>query len=147
MATNPPFTERRLAAVRDAQLIHDLTRNPSWIVGGSLIGWSPQWLAAFDLAVFLWLPPALRLARLHQREQARYGEAIRQDPARAAQSQAFLAWAAGYDDNSCGGSRTLANHTLWLSQFTCPVLELRGDLTVAERVACVQAELHKLGLS
>ncbi|WP_158022989.1 hypothetical protein, partial [Hymenobacter coccineus] len=28
---------------------------------------------------------------------------------RGAQSEAFLAWAAGYDDGSCGGSRTLAN--------------------------------------
>ena len=98
------------------------------------------------MAVFLWLPPALRLARLHQREQARYGEAIRRDPARAAQSKAFLAWAAGYDDNSSGGSRTLANHSAWLRRFTCPVLALRGDLTVAERVQLIQTKLDELGL-
>ncbi|RZK24281.1 MAG: adenylate kinase [Hymenobacter sp.] len=146
-ATDPPFTVRRPAAVRDAQLTHDLTQNPGWIVGGSLVGWDESWLAAFDLAVFLWLPPALRLIRLHQREQARYGEAIRRDPARAAQAKAFLAWAAGYDDNSSGGSRTLANHTAWLGRFACPVLELRGDRTVAERVQSVQARLRELGLS
>jgi hypothetical protein len=75
----------------------------------------------------LWLPPTLRL----QREQARYGTAIRADPTRAAQAQAFLARAAGYDDNTSGGSRTLINHISWLSRFMCPVQELCGDLTVA----------------
>jgi adenylate kinase family enzyme len=144
LPTEPPFTQRRPAAERNALLAQDLAGSPSWLLGGSLVGWGEQWLAAFDLAVFLWLPPALRLARLRQREEARFGTAIRTDPARAAQSQAFLAWAAGYDDGASGGHRTLANHTRWLASFTCPVLELRGDLTVAERVARVQAALHGL---
>lgn len=109
------------------------------------MGWGEHWLAAFDLAVFLWLPPARRLHRLRQREHQRYGAAIRADPARAAQSRAFLAWAAGYDDNASGGSRTLANHTRWLGRCTCPVLELRGDLSATERVARVQATLWALG--
>jgi len=144
--TEPPFTQRRPAAERDTQLLHDLAPHPSWILSGSLVGWGDHWLTAFDLTVFLWLPPALRLRRLQQREHLRYGDTIRIDPARAAQSRAFLTWAAGYDDNSSGGSRTLANHTSWLGRFTCPVLELRGDLPVAERVARVQCTLRALGL-
>ena len=65
-------------------------------------------------------PPTVRLARLKQREQAHY------------------------DDNSSGGHRTLANHMAWLGRFACPVLELRGDLSVVERVARVQATLRIL---
>lgn len=141
LPTKPPYTQRRPVAERNAQLAQDLANSPSWILGGSVVGWGEQWLAAFDLAVFLWLPPAVRLARLQQREQARYGDAIRADPSRATQSRAFLAWAAGYDDNSSGGHRTLANHTAWFGRLTCPVLELRGDLSVAERMARVQATL------
>lgn len=144
LLTEPPFTQRRPVAERDALLKHDLAQAPSCLVGGSLVGWGEHWLTAFDLAVFLWLPPALRLARLHQREQERYGAAIRSDPARAKQLRTFLAWAAGYDDNSSGGSRTLANHMAWFGRFSCPVLALRGDLTVAERVARVQAKLREL---
>jgi hypothetical protein len=93
--------------------------------------------------VFLWLPTALRLAGWQQREHQHYGGASRADPARAEQSRAFLAWAVGYDDFSSGGHRTLANHTSWLSRFTCLVLELRGNFTVAERLARVQAMLRK----
>ena len=145
--SEPPFTVRRPAEDRNAALAHDLGRAASWILGGSMQSWASQWVAQADLVVFLWLPPALRLARLQRREQARYGEAIRRDPARTAQAQAFLTWAAGYDDGSCGGSRTLANHSAWLSQFTCPVVEMRDDWTVAQRLAQVQAKLHELRLT
>jgi adenylate kinase family enzyme len=146
-ALDPPFTVRRLATERDAQLAHDLAQHESWLVGGSIVGWGEQWLTAFDLVVFLWLPPALRLQRLHHREHARYGYRLRTDPSQAARTQAFLDWAAGYDNSSTGGTRTLATHTAWLAQFNCPVLELRGDLTVAQRLAAVQSRLHKLGLA
>jgi len=142
-----PFTQRRPPAERNARLAHALAQHKSWIVGGSIVGWDEKWLSAFDLVVFLWLPPALRLQRLHQREHARYGHLFGTDPSQAARTQAFLTWAAGYDDSSTGGTRTLANHTRWLAQFTCPVLELRGDLTVAERLAAVRARLQQLGLA
>ena len=146
-ASDPPFTVRRPSAARDARLAHDLAQAPSWIVGGSIVGWGQEWLAAFDLVVFLWLPPALRLQRLHQREHARYGARILADPTQAARTQAFLEWAAGYDDSSTGGTRTLANHGQWLVQFTGSVLELRGDLSVAARVGAVQRRLRALGLA
>lgn len=146
-AAGPPFTSRCPPAERDARLAHDLAQHASWIVGGSIVGWDEKWLSAFDLVVFLWLPPALRLQRLRQREHARYGPQLLTDPSQAARTQAFLDWAAGYDDSSTGGTRTLANHTRWLAQFTCPVLELRGDLPVAERLAAVRTRLHQLGLA
>lgn len=141
-----PFTLRRPAAERDAALAHALSQEQRWILGGSVVGWGTRWFNELDLVVFLWLPAALRLARLRQRELARYGDAIFTDPARASQYQAFLAWAAGYDDNTSGGSRTLANHSAWLHKFSCPVLELRGDLSVAQRQHAVQTRVQELGL-
>lgn len=144
-----PFTVRRPAAERNALLAHDLARGPRWVLGGSLVGWGPwgeQQLAALDVAVFLWLPPALRLHRLRQREHARYGDVVTTNPTRAAQTDASLTWAAGYDDGSCGGSRTLANHTAWLERFACPVLALRSNFTVAECQARVLGEAARLGL-
>jgi adenylate kinase family enzyme len=144
--SEPPFTLRRPAAERDAALAQALTTRSSWILGGSAMSWAGEWIMQSDLVVFLWLPPDLRLHRLQQRELERYGNVIFTDPIRAGQAQAFLAWAAGYDDNSSGGSRTLANHTEWLSRFSCPVLELRGDLSVAQRLAALQAQLQELAL-
>jgi adenylate kinase family enzyme len=138
LPTIPAFTDRRPAAERNAQLRADLQAHPRAIVGGSIGGWGDEWFGAFDFVVFLWLPPALRLQRLHEREYQRYDQT---DPAQVARTQAFLTWAAGYDTNSTGGSRTLANHTAWLTRFICPVLELRGDLSVAQRMNAVLAAL------
>lgn len=113
-------------------------------MGGSLGGWGDEWFRAFDRVVFLWLPPALRLTRLRAREQRRHGAVLATDPAQAARTAAFLTWAAGYDDDSCGGTRTLANHERRLPACACPVLELRGNLTVVARVAAVAAFLRTL---
>lgn len=140
-ASDPPFTLRRPPAERDAALAADLARQPSWILGGSIVGWGEQWLTAFDRVVFLYIPLEVRMARLQRREYERYGNVIFTDPNRAAKMHAFLTWASGYEDGSSGGSRTLANHTAWLSQFGCPVLELRDDLTVTERLQRIQAWL------
>jgi adenylate kinase family enzyme len=139
LPTTLPYTERRPPAERNSQLAKDLALHRNAIVGGSIGGWGNEWFTAFDLAVFLWLPPALRLQRLQQREQARYGTATADQVARTA---AFLTWAAGYDDNTTGGTRTIANHTLWLTRFACPVIELRGDLSVAQRQQAVQQAIE-----
>lgn len=144
LPAKPDYTQRRPAAERAALLAHDLAQHPSWILGGLVGGWDDSWWMAFDLVVFLWLPPALRLQRLAEREQQRYGAAIATDPNQAARTAAFLEWAAGYDDSSTGGTRTIANHTAWLGRFACPVLELRGDLSLAERVAAVMAQVQTL---
>ena len=52
----------------------------------------------------------------------------------------FLDWAAQYDAGIRAGG-CLAKHQTWLAARTCPVLELRGDLTVRERVAAVMKHL------
>ena len=39
--------------------------------------------------------------------------------------------------NSILGGKSLAKHQAWLSARACPILELRGDLSVRERVAAV----------
>lgn len=141
LPTAAPYTARRPPAERNRQLLADLALHRHALVGGSIGGWGDDWFEAFDLAVFLWLPPPVRLQRLAQREQARYGTA---NPAQVARTAAFLAWAAGYDTNSTGGTRTLATHTAWLTRFACPVIELRGDLSVAQRQQAVQQAIGSI---
>ena len=146
--SNGPFAVRRPKNECNALLTHDLARGPRWVLSGSLGWgtWGEQPLTILDLAMFLWLPPALRLRRLRQREHARYGDVTIASPARAAQTKAFLAWATDYDDGFCGGGRTPANHTAWLECLACPVLALRCDLTVTKQLNAVLAQVARLGL-
>jgi hypothetical protein len=83
------------------------------------------------------------MARLQRREYERYGEVICRDPGRKAQYDAFLAWAAQYDDPNFTG-RSRAGHERWLMTLTCPVLRLEGDLSVAGRVDRIRQATERL---
>ncbi|QJD95096.1 adenylate kinase [Mucilaginibacter robiniae] len=138
--SEPPFTIRREPHERNAMLHEDLLLHDNWIIGGSVINWGEEWLTAFDLVVFLYIPPAIRLQRLKNRELERYGDVIFTNPERALQYQQFLEWATAYDTDAISG-RTLKAHEAWLSKLSCSVLEIRGDTSVQERLNLVLGKL------
>jgi uridine kinase len=121
-----PFTSKRDRAERLALALRDVRTKQSAVVAGSILDWGLELENAFDLIVFLYLDAAIRVERLRAREIEFLGKA---DPE-------FLEWAAQYDAGIQGG-RSLAKHQAWLAARTCPVFELRGDLTVRERVDAV----------
>ena len=131
--TEIPFTIQRDRDQRIQTLKELLVSHQNHIVGGSLVNWGDEWLTAFNLVVFLHVPPQIRLQRLKEREFERYGDVIHTDPNRIAAYQKFIDWAAAYDTNAISG-RTLQVHEDWLSKVTCPVLQIRGDTTVPQRI-------------
>jgi len=139
--SDPPFTIRRNAPDRNALLRNHLDQHTHWIMGGSVINWGEELFPPFDLIVFLWLPPAIRMDRLRQREQERYGDIIFTDPQRKEQTKVFLEWAADYDNDTGIATRTLNAHEQWLKRQTAPILELRGDMTVNERLVKTMKQL------
>jgi adenylate kinase family enzyme len=129
--SDPPFTIRRNSEERDRLVREDLSGQTDWILGGSVLNWGERWLSAFDLVVFLWIPSAIRIDRLKEREAERYGAVIFYDPARSQQYREFIEWASGYDTNTAR-ERTIAAHLQWLAKLSCPVLQLEGDLSVEQ---------------
>jgi adenylate kinase family enzyme len=136
LPTDPPYTQRRSPAERNARILADLNKNEHWILGGSIIHWEASF-TAFDCIVFLYLPPEIRMQRLKAREYARYGDIIHSDPDRKRQSEEFFTWAADYDHATGIANRTLPAHESWLSEQTSPILEIRGDTSVRERLDLV----------
>jgi len=126
LQTDPPFKEKRDIAARLSLLLADLRKAPSAIVAGSVMGWGAELEDSFSLIVFLTLDAEIRVARLREREIAQLGRA----------DEEFLEWAAQYEEGRMSG-RNRARHEKWLSERSCSVLRLEGDLTVAERVAPV----------
>ncbi|GAB4024203.1 P-loop NTPase family protein [Spirosoma gilvum] len=138
--SNPPYITRRDPIERTTLLVEGLSQSTRWIVGGSLLNWGDQWPSSFDLAVFLWVPPALRLERLKKREFQRYGDVIFTDKDRNQQYEEFIDWASGYDTNVAHG-RTLQAHENWMQKLTCPLVELRGEHSVDERLTIVMKQM------
>ncbi|WP_343717762.1 AAA family ATPase [Inquilinus sp.] len=139
LPTDPPFQDKRPIPDRLAMLDEALDRADRWVLTGSLISWGDPLIPRFDLVVFLYIPPALRLARLRTREIERYGAAaLAPGGAMHATHHAFLDWAEAYDVGTRVG-RNLEAHNAWLSRLPCPVLRIEGDTTVEERVRRVLA--------
>jgi adenylate kinase family enzyme len=131
--TDPPFTTQRERTARQQLLMDDLTAHDSWVVSGSLCGWGNVTIPLFELVVFLWIPPDVRMARLHRREQARFGTRIEPGGDMYEQSQAFLAWAASYDEGGLD-IRSKQLHEQWLGTLPCPIICFEGEYTVAAHV-------------
>lgn len=140
--SNPPFTIRRAPEARNKMIRSHLNRQESWILGGSIIQWGNDVFPPFDLIVFLYLPPATRLARLRNRELNRYGTVILEDSLRNKLYEEFIAWAADYDQETGIASRTLSAHEQWLAKQQVPVLQIREDLTTEQRLKLVLERLN-----
>jgi adenylate kinase family enzyme len=139
LPTDPPYTHQRERSERAQLLMDDLTAQDAWVISGSLCGWGDVAIPRFELVVFLWVPPDMRMARLHRREHARFGTRILPGGDMYEVSQAFLAWAASYDEWGLD-MRSRQRHDQWLSTLPCPILRLEGEYTIEEQLAVLMVE-------
>jgi len=135
------FTEQRPVPERKEMLRKDLLREDKWVLSGAVAGWGDCFMPYFDLVIFLYIPPEVRLARLQQREVERYGKEALAGGSRYEQSQTFLEWASLYD-HAGTEVRSKALHEQWMADLPCPILRIEGDYSVEERVATVMHYLN-----
>ena len=139
LPTDPPYTHRRARTERAQLLMDDVTAHDCWVLSGSLCGWGDVAIPLFELVVFLWIPHDIRMARLRQREHARFGARILPGGDMYEVSQAFLAWAASYDEGGLD-IRSRQLHDQWLSTLPCPILCFEGEYSIAEHLAVLMVE-------
>lgn len=139
LPSEPPYQRKRDRDARLSLLVADLAKTPRSVTSGSVINWGEDLEDSFSLIVFLTLQADLRLTRLHEREVARFGRV----------DSAFLEWAAEYDEGHTDvNSRT--GDEYWLSERSCPVIRIEGDISVEERALRVRKalsdrQLHRTG--
>src|SRR5262249_10556475 len=104
----------------------DLARVPHSVTAGSVISWGEELENSFSLIVFLTLQPELRLARLREREVARFGRV---------DAKVFES-AARYDEG-CLDVNSRVGDEQWLTKRSCPVVRIDGDISGPERLARV----------
>ena len=74
------------------------------------------------------------VVRLRHREHARFGERILPGGDMYEHSQAFLAWAASYDDGDVH-IRSRRRHDQWLSTLPRPLICFEGEYSIKEHLA------------
>src|SRR5262245_39355765 len=140
--TDPPYTQQRERTERQRLFMDDVTAHDTWVVSGSLCGWGDVAIPLFELVVFLSIPSEVRMARLHRREQARFGERILPGGDMYESSQAFLAWAASYDEEGLD-MRSRQRHDQWLSTLPDPIICFEGEYTIEEHLAVLMVEIGR----
>ncbi len=140
--TNLPFQIKIPLSERNELITKDVELYDHVIVSGSMVSWGKQWEDVFDLAIFLYVPPLIRMQRLRNREIERYQKLLDTDERFRSNSNAFLEWAQRYDDPGFDG-RSITTHHNWMKKLKCPVIKIEGDTTVEERVQIVINQIHK----
>jgi len=123
-------------------MIDDLTTHESWVLSGSLCGWGDVAIPLFELVIYLWVPCELRLERLRHREHERYRERIMASGDMYEQSQAFLEWAASYDEGGLD-MRSRQRHEQWLGMLPCPIICIEGEYTIEEQLDVLMTEIRQ----
>ena len=131
LPAEPMYTLKRPIPERLALMERDLDAAEDAVLSGSLVGWGDPLIPRFTLAVRLDTPTSVRMERLRQREYARFGDRILPGGDMYEQHQAFLAWAAAYDDGA-PTMRSRAMHDLWQQKLSCSLLTLDGTRPVEE---------------
>jgi adenylate kinase family enzyme len=143
LPTDPPFTTPRPQQERQALLLQKLPFTEPWVLSGAATRWTAPLEPCYHLVVFLRLDPAVRMARLRQREAARYGDRISPDGDMAAIHATFIAWAESYD--TAGSLRHgLLTHEAWLADQLAPVLRLDSQAPIEHLVAAILTALGSL---
>jgi hypothetical protein len=138
--SDPPFRIKRPIPDRVALMQEVFLPRRDWILSGSIDSWSEGIADRFTLAVFLEMETGLRLDRLRRREELRLRLADVTDGPEREEIEAFLQWAAGYDDGLLAG-RNRMRHRTWSEQLDCPVITLGAHLPVPVIVDRIVARL------
>lgn len=138
--TNPPFQEKTPLAERNKTLTKDFKKFENTIISGSMVSWGEYWQTAFDMAVFIYLNPIVRIERLKKREFERYGNKLLTDKIAQQNSKEFMDWAKKYDDQNYSG-RSLAVHNQWIKLLNCPIIQIDGETSLNSKTEKVLAKL------
>ena len=140
MPTDPPYTTKRSIPERINLMEQDIDTAENAVVSGSLVGWGDALMKRFTLAVRVDTDTAVRLARIRERERRKFGVRILPGGDMFDTHQAFLKWAAGYDEGGLD-TRSRARHDEWEKGLSCPIVRVNGMDKVQENVEKVKAVL------
>lgn len=134
LPTEPPFQQVREITERKELLNRDMTKQSQWISSGSMCGWVDFAIPYFELVIFLFIPPDIRIERIYKREEIRSPETFIEGTLRHKGFLEFIDWAKRYD--TAGNEiRSLFRHNEMLQKLDCPVLRIEEVVTVEESIA------------
>lgn len=141
-----PYTIMRTVDERSRLLQQDLNLafmdTSTLVLSGSLFGWDPNLMQAFNLAIFVLAPTEVRLRRLRERESAKWGTRIMPGGDMHENHLSFLEWASVYDTGGLD-IKSRALHEAWSEDLPCPVLRIDGTQQLEATIESILSRLKE----
>ena len=129
--TELPFTQMYSTQEKASRLMADISKGRYFVMEGSMSSFHAPFDPLFDLAVHLLADTQIRMARIQQRAEVQYGDRVLPGGDLHERHRRFLDAAARYDTDGSPNQRT---HQMWAESLPCPVLQLRGEDSLAENL-------------
>ena len=117
-----------------AALLQDMAAHPRFVFSCVRMGWSSELLSHIGLAFWLQVPLEVRMQRIAQREEHRFGKRVLPGGDMYERQQSFHQLVARRDPASVAES---------IARLTCPVVELDGTLPPEENLRIILAHLQQ----
>ena len=119
-----PFTVMYSREEKASRLMEAISMHDHFVMAGSMDSFNAPVVPLFDLAVHITVSPEVRVARIHKRELALFGDRILKNGDMYEEHQRFLDSASHYETDS---SPCLKTHLEWAATLPCKVLYLNGE--------------------
>lgn len=123
-----PFSVPRAKEEAEAMLLRDISAHPRFVLAGVTMNWCEEIRSRIDVAFWIQAPLEIRLQRIWDREQRRFGDRMLPGGDMVEQQRQFCEVVARR------GSEAIEQTIRGLH---CPVHALDGTLSVAENVAAI----------
>lgn len=135
--TDIPFTVMYSREEKAVRLLADISKHEHFVMAGSMDSFNAPFVPLFDLAVHITADSKIRVARLHERELAVYGDRILEGGDMYEEHQRFLDCAFRYNTD---GSPCLKTHLEWAATLPCKVLYLNGEDELSKNAKLIVEE-------
>lgn len=140
--TEIPYTVMYSKEEKITNLMEAVQKTKVFVMAGSMYSFHEYFDHMFLLAVYLTADAELRVKRVHEREQKKFGDRILPGGDMYDVHKQFLRDVANYDGDvaSCNSGQ----HEWWLSQMICPILRLDGGNSLENNAKTIIDEYQKL---
>ena len=127
-----PYTNPRTREEAVSLMLADIAKHGPFVLSAVTGDFGEEITAMVRAAVYLTAPKEIRMRRIDQREQARFGDRVRIGGDMYEQQLRFRAWAA---------ARDLSKIDAWAQTLACPVIHVDGTKAIAENADAIARKI------
>ena len=139
--TAAPYTQMYSKAEKISRLKSDIEPYEHFVMAGSMSSFHQAFDNNFEMMVFLYAGPEIRLQRVHKRAMERFGKRILEGGDLYESHQKFLESNRKYESD---GSPNLTEQKEWIKSLPCVKIELDGSKSLESSAQIIVAKWNEM---